>query len=60
MDSKYSINNRKNFSNHQGNKPPTEVKFNDAKRPRLGFGHVGPGILLQQKRNLPIHGVRNR
>ncbi|KAJ9595956.1 hypothetical protein L9F63_012849, partial [Diploptera punctata] len=61
MDSKYNINNSKPFQKVHGNKFPTVVKFNDAKRPKLMQGYGGGSTSTVQKRNnLPVHGVRNR
>lgn len=48
------------------NKSATVVTFNNSpKKPRLDQGptkvtQLGPGTLVQQRKSLPVYGVRNR
>ncbi|PSN38038.1 putative ATP-dependent RNA helicase DHX33 [Blattella germanica] len=64
MDSKYNLTDGKILSNSLTKKPATAMKFYDAKRPRLGDHVDAPQTasekLLQQRKALPVYGVRNR
>lgn len=54
------------FPKFSVNKSTTVVNFNNSpKKPRLDQGptkvtQLGPGTLLQQRKSLPVYGVRNR
>jgi hypothetical protein len=66
MDSKYNLMGGKIFPKFPMNKSTTVVNFNNSpKKPRLDQGpskitQLGPGTLLQQRKSLPVYGVRNR
>jgi hypothetical protein len=66
MDSKYNLMGGKMFPKFSMNKSTTVVNFNNSpKKPRLDQGpskvtQLGPGTLLQQRKSLPVYGVRNR
>jgi hypothetical protein len=66
MDSKYNLMVGKVFSKFPTKKSTTSVNFNSSpKKPRLDQGPTkvtqpGSGTLLQQRKSLPVYGVRSR
>jgi hypothetical protein len=66
MDSKYNLVGGKVFPKFPTKKQATVVNFsNSTKKPRLDerpseVTQPDPGTLLQQRKSLPVYGVRNR
>lgn len=66
MDSKYNLVGGKLCPKFPTKKPGTIVNFSSStKKARLDqrpaeVTKLGPGTLLQQRKSLPVYGVRNR
>jgi hypothetical protein len=66
MDSKYNLVGGNVFPKFPMKKSATVVNFSSStKKPRLDqrtaeVTQPGPGTLLQQRKSLPVYGVRNR